>query len=472
MIARFRHLTAALALALLGSALAGAPAAASATTAEDGRRTYTGEIDGAAYRVETPERWNGTLLLYSHGYAPEGFPVTDVSLTNRPTPFGQPTEEWLLDHGYALAASNFKGVTGYQVKQGLTDQIALLDWFEAHVGRPRHTIATGQSLGASIAVLLADRHPDRFDGVATFCGGYHPLGLWNAVLDITFVVKTLLAPGEDIDLVRPRDPQGSQQALQLAVDRAAATPQGRARLALAASVNNVTGWYSARLPEPGTATEQILQQKEWLKNAYVMLGTTARVDLERRAGGNPSWNTGIDYAKQLERSAQTEWVREAYREAGLDLGADLAALADAPRVTADEPAVEFLRSYGVQSGRTPAPVLTLHTTGDGGAVPDQERWYADQVAEHGDPGKLRQLYVKRGGHCSFTAAEEITTVQRLVTRIRTGAWPNLTPATLNTAAASFDPRYQFAFDFSTFTDGPATPAFTGFTPPKFLRPAQ
>lgn len=402
---------------------------------------------------------------------PEGFPTEGVSLTNRPIPFGTPTEEWLLDHGYALAASNYKGVTGYQVKQGLTDQIALLDWFEANVGQPRHTISTGQSLGASIAVLLADRHPDRFDGVATFCGGYDSLGTWNTVLDITFVVKTLLAPGEDIDLVRPRDPEGSQQALQLAVDRAAATPEGRARLALAASVNNVTGWYSARVPEPSSMTERILQQKEWIKNAYVFLGTVGRAELEGRAGGNPSWNVGIDYAKQLRDSAQTELVEQAYRTAGLDLGADLAALADAPRIKADEPAVEFMRRYGVQSGRTPTPVITLHTTGDGGAVTDQERWYADQVDENGDPAKLRQLYVRRGGHCSFTASEEITTLEQLVTRVRTGSWPRLSPAALNTAARGFDPHYQFAFDFSTFTDGPATPAFTEFTPPKFLRPS-
>ena len=28
----------------------------------------TGDIDGAAYEIRMPETWNGTLLLYSHGY--------------------------------------------------------------------------------------------------------------------------------------------------------------------------------------------------------------------------------------------------------------------------------------------------------------------------------------------------------------------------------------------------------------------
>ncbi len=472
--ARLRTLAvvaAVLATVLTTGAQAGA-AVASAETADAGRRSYSGEIGGAAYRVEMPARWNGTLLLYSHGYLPEGFPVMAIALTNRPAPFGTPTEEWLLQAGYALAASNFAGVTGYQVKQGLTDQIALLDWFEANVGRPRHTIATGQSMGAALAVLLADTHPDRFSGVATFCGAYDVLGLWNTVLDVTFVVKTLLAPGEDIDLVRPRDPSASFEALQRALDRAAMTPAGRARLSLAASVNNITGWYSARLPEPALAIERILQQKEWIKNAYALLGTIAREDLEAKAGGNPSSNVGIDYAAQLRRSAQTELVQRAYGAAGLDLRADLAALAEAPRVGAEPGAVRFLRRYGVPTGRTPVPVVSLHTTGDGGAVPDQERWYAGLVRRHGDPDMLRQLFVRRGGHCSFTAAEEITTLQALVARIDAGSWRELSPATLNAAAGAFDLRHQFAFDFSTFTDGPVTPSFTEHRPPRFLRPSR
>ena len=33
------------------------------TASATGRRSYTGSIDGAAYRVEVPEHWNGTLVL-------------------------------------------------------------------------------------------------------------------------------------------------------------------------------------------------------------------------------------------------------------------------------------------------------------------------------------------------------------------------------------------------------------------------
>jgi hypothetical protein len=192
-----------------------------------------------------------------------------------------------------------------------------------------------ERLGAAIAVLLAVRNPHRFAGVATVCGGYDPNGIFNAVLDMNFAVKTLLAPKQDIELVHVTDPARSTEALVGAVEQALTTPQGRARLALVGAFNNVTGWYSAHQPKPTDMTEWIRQQAAWIKNAYIVgLGPSARVDLERRAGGNPSSNVGIDYGRQLARSSQSALVRRAYRAAGLDLRDDLGRLAAAPRIAA------------------------------------------------------------------------------------------------------------------------------------------
>jgi pimeloyl-ACP methyl ester carboxylesterase len=432
------------------------------------RRSHTGTIDGAEYRVEVPDHWNGTLVLFSHGYYPPGWYPERIALANRPE-----TEQWLLDHGYALAASRFQGTVGYAVEPALRDQIALLDWFDTHVGRPRQTVATGQSLGAAVAVLLAERHPRRFAGVTTMCGVYDPLGNWNMALDLTFAIRTLLAPGEDIDLVRADDPIGSATALQQAVQRAIGTPQGQARIALAASFGNVPGWYFAHQPEPTDPTERILAQAFWLEGAYSLgVGPTGRADLEARAGGNPSWNVGIDYGRQLARSAQQDQVREAYRMAGLDLRADLDRLAAAPRIAADPAAVGYMYRYGVPVGSTPVPVLSLHNARDGGAVTDQERWYADQVRRTGDPRQLRQLYVNRGGHCAFSSAEEIVSLRALLSRIDSGRWPDLDLGKLNPAAAGYAEPYQFVLDLATFADQPMPPAFVRYTPSEFLRPSR
>ena len=49
-------------------------------------KTETGEINGAKFRIDVPEKWSGGLVMYCHGYspAPGGFdnpkpnPVLDV----------------------------------------------------------------------------------------------------------------------------------------------------------------------------------------------------------------------------------------------------------------------------------------------------------------------------------------------------------------------------------------------------------
>jgi dienelactone hydrolase len=457
---------------VLVAVLAGLLAGAQSASAQE-RRTHTGVLDGAKYRVEVPQKWNGTLVLYSHGYFPQGFPDFGVALTNRP-PDRSETERWLLEHGYAMAASQYQnnGI-GYQIHNALRDQVALLDWFDANVGKPQRTVAIGQSLGAAITDLLVERNAHRFDGAATMCSGHDPLGMFNAVLDINFAVKTLLAPGEDIELVHARDPEAATQALVAAIERALTTQQGRARLALAGAFNNVQGWYASHEPQPTDLDEWIRQQAAWIQNAYTIgLGPISRADLERTAGGNPSWNVGIDYRRQLARSSLNGIVRRAYRAAGLDLRKDLDRLAAAPRIAADPKAVAFVQRYGVPTGRTPVPVVTLHTTGDGGAVPDSENWYADQVRRSGDPRRLRQLYIERGGHCSFSAADEIVLMRTLFERIESGRWPDTSPQRLNEQVAQLGPDYQLVLDFGTFTDAPMTPAFTRYAPPEHLRPSR
>jgi hypothetical protein len=169
----------------------------------------------------------------------------------------------------------------------------------------------------------------------------------------------------------------------------------------------------------------------------------------------------------------TQDVRRAYRAAGLDLDADLAALDAGERVTADPAAVEFMMDTSVPTGELEDPIVTLHSVGDGGAVPDQERWYADQLRRQGNGDLARQLFVERGSHCSTSAADEVTALQALLERIDTGRWPNTSPRRLNAEVAEFAPEYQVVTDFSTFVDrAEMPPAFVRWTPPRTLRPSR
>ena len=79
-----RRVTGALTTAALLTGLLAFPGSAAAgTKPQPGRQTYTGVIDGAEFKVETPERWNGTLLIFSHPYYPAGMPVFPPGHGNR-----------------------------------------------------------------------------------------------------------------------------------------------------------------------------------------------------------------------------------------------------------------------------------------------------------------------------------------------------------------------------------------------------
>jgi hypothetical protein len=61
----------------------------------------TGELaDGATWSIQSPEDWNGTLLVYSHGMATAGQP-NPAQHASDPT-----TATALLDEGYALAGTS------------------------------------------------------------------------------------------------------------------------------------------------------------------------------------------------------------------------------------------------------------------------------------------------------------------------------------------------------------------------------
>jgi dienelactone hydrolase len=460
----------ALATALGGAAL---PAAADSPTTE-----YTGTLAGADYRVVVPAHWDGTLVLFSHGHFPgEFFPdgLPFHLLAN-----SELTEQWLLDHGVALAASQFQnGGVDYTVTTNLADNERLLDWFEDHVGAPRTVIAYGQSMGGVVAVKQSEVDP-RVDAAMTVGGVTDPVGALDTVLDVNVATAVLLTDGTDangnpIEIVRPRDPQAARQALLEAIGAATETKQGRARLALIASLATVPPWYAAHEPRPASPEAEARAQAAWIANAYTLsLGPTLRPGIEAQLGGNPSTTVGVRHGRQLVRAGAVADVRRAYRAAGLSLRADLRALDAEPRIAADPAARAALAAHR-PGGTTRAPVLTLHTLGDGGAPASGVRGLADQVRRAGDPDELRGLWVARGGHLTVSPAEEITALRALLHKVRTGRWPDLSPRATNQAAGRLDDAYAAVFDVgapdpSTATQ-PHDPAFVRYLPPRPPRPS-
>ncbi len=417
--------------------------------------THTGTLpDGATFLIEVPSPWNGTLLLYSHGYVIPGSP-------NPAQDVGDPaTGAFMLSNGFALAGSSYAH-TGWAIQEALLDQIAVLDTFAALVGTPTRTIVWGHSLGGIITAGLIQRFPDRFDAALPMCGVLSGgVGTWNQALDSEFAFKTLLASGTSLQVVNITDPNTNLALAEGLLVSAQATPQGKARFALSAALGDTPGWFNPASPEPAPKdfASREANQFLWASEVDFPFVFALRAELEFRAGGNPSWNTGVDYRKQLNRSVDREEVHALYKQAGLSLDADLDALNDAARITASPDSVDYLEQNIIFNGRIDFPVLTLHTTGDGLVSNQNESAYKDVVDEAGNQRWLRRTFVHRAGHCTFTPAETVTALQNLIERVNNGRWPDLNPSTLNAEAAALGPLNV------------APPSFLRFEPAPFLRP--
>ncbi len=432
-------------------------------------RTREGTVaDGTKYLIKAPEDWNGTLLLYSYG--PLRRPEETAWDEERPLIAA------LLQRGYALAGCGTK--LFWPLEENVPNQLTMLEVFAHAICEPERTIAWGQSIGGLMSAALVQAAPEHFDGALVLCGTLGGgVATQNQQLDCTFVFKTLLAADSPLQVVNIADREANLTEALSILERAQAAPEGRARIALAAAMATIPGWYDPAMPEPAAddheATE--LAQYQWFRGIDWMVFLGARAVLEQRGGGNFSWNIGVDYREILDQSGHRDQVAALYTVAGLDLEADLDTLARTPRIEADAVAVSYFQRYVTFNGDLGGvPVITLHTVADGLVPVNHTRLYADAVHRAGQDDLLRQLYVDRAGHCTLTSAEVLTALDSLRQRVEGGSWPDLAPQALNDRATALGAEHNVlpgAVGSIDLDRGgrPAPPAFRRFLPPPFMR---
>ena len=108
-------------------------------------------------------------------------------------------------------------------------------------------------------------------------------------------------------------------------------------------------------------------------------------------------------------------------------------------------------------------MLTLRNVADGALPSSHDRAYRQAVTSAGRATQLRQAFVGRPGHCTFTGAETVTAFNRLLHRVRTGYWGDTRPAALNRAALALGPELNQGGGF------PVPPAFVTHHPVAFPR---
>ncbi len=417
----------------------------------------SGELDGAKYAIKLPKKWNGTLLLYSHGYrfaqpAPPDFgPVStaaQVTSTDSDGSGSDALSQKLLSEGYALAGSSYKS-NGWAVADGVKAGEDLHTQFLKLVGTPKRTYVWGDSLGGLITELLNEKHPDWVDGAAPMCGAIAgPDFNFDLALDVAYAVKTLIYPELTLTgYTSAQDAADNWTKAAAAVTKAAGDTAGggTAKVIFIGALADVAT--QTQTFDGSDVTSQVKARVEALLTALAF-GTSGRYELEQRLGGNPSDNSKTDYSKRID-SAESGLISFA----GGDTAALEAKLAAGTRVSADEDARKKFEALGDTTGKIDGPTLTLHTEADPLVIVQNERVFAGRARTSGAAGHLVQLYIKApstyteadgapygAGHCNFNDQQREALISTLDNWVRDDVYPVPTGVT-KAFGEGLDPTY-------------------------------
>jgi len=330
-----------------------------------------GTLDGASYRIDMPEKWNGVLLVYYHGYSEE--PV--VFAADKPNRMGT----GFASAGYAVAQSGYS-VTGWAVEQAIAETESLRRYTIARYGQPKETYVVGHSMGGELTIATIERYPNRYDGALPLCGLLEPaslaIGRGGALLAAFHFYYPGVLPGPlDIDPATPLD-------------------EALVKKVFAALPSNPTG-----LAEMMALT-RFKRQEDLAEN--VVFSTYIERDLEQKLGVGVLDNTGTIYAGGPDDNALNDGVK---------------------RYSAPTAALSYLKTWYTPTGLLLKPTLAVHTTYDPIIPANTVAYYADTVMRAASTDEFVQQYVKHDGHCNISGPETATALGELIRWKRSGVKP-------------------------------------------------
>jgi len=379
----------------------------------------TGEIDGAKYTIKLPQQWNGTLLLYSHGYrfaapAPPDFSAVQtsaqVSSTDSDGTGSDPLSTKLLSEGYALAGSSYKS-NGWAVGDGVAAGEALHDKFVQLVGQPKRTYVWGDSLGGLITEVIAEKNPSWVDGAAPMCGALAgPNYNFDVAIDVAVAVKALIYPQLKLTgYSSPDEAAANWKGAAAAIEKAAADTAGGGTAKVLYIASLVDAPDATSTYDGHDLVSQVKAKVEATLTALAF-GTSGRQELEQRVGGDPSDNTKANYDARISEAEASLISLAGGNVKTLDSTLDAA-----PKVSADSAARDGIDKLGDTTGALTVPTITMHTEDDPLVLVQNETVFADRVAAQGKTGDLVQLYIAPpktysessgapygAGHCNFS----------------------------------------------------------------------
>ncbi len=224
------------AVATAGLLLVAAPVVAPASAADacaagaTCEGALTGKLGTTPFKIQMPTNFNGTVLMYSHGYRistpipaalaqPLGL-TSDPSYTATQVPsfaaapplgFGSATAYVgnnnpdiapnatiaanLLSQGYALAGVGYAS-QGWAINEALEANTLLLNYVnDGAIKGVKKVLAWGQSFGGLVAATFAEQNPKKIAGVLPACGALAgPLQAMQSAMTVMYTWKSLIAP--------------------------------------------------------------------------------------------------------------------------------------------------------------------------------------------------------------------------------------------------------------------------------------
>ncbi|SFQ57853.1 hypothetical protein SAMN05216578_101158 [Halopseudomonas formosensis] len=379
-----------------------------------GSSRWHGVLNGAGYRVEVPENWNGMLVMYAHGYRGE---VPDLTVDN------PPMRQYLLDNGYAWAASSYSS-NFYDVRTGVEDTNALALAFNdiaeqngRSLPEPDKIYITGVSMGGHIAGAAIERETQQtanhfvpYAGAAPMCGVMGDTELFNYFGAYSLALFEFAGVGADAFPIPadevPGKLEAAREALWVDYD---ANPNANGLTAAGApfyaTLQNLSGGPRPIYPLSFGGFQGLLQSLAGDNGTIKGILNEPVID-----------TTGITYRFQTLPGEPLSSAEQGFNNTIVQAvpAADANALRD-----------DGLRLIPKVNGDLYAdiPVVTVHTLGDLFVPIKMQQIYRQRMEENGWGDNLVQRAVRAPGHCDFSIAEFNSTLDAMLTWEQDGVKP-------------------------------------------------
>jgi len=372
----------------------------------------SGELHGAPFRIRVPEVWNGTLLIFAHGYRDKADHPGEIDNRNADVAPNPALEAPLLAQGFALAGSAWKD-NGWAVEDAIQDTRNLALYFTANVAKPQRTIIVAASLGTFVGYKSMEQFNGIYDGALCLCSaGAGATRLWDSgvplylAYDVIFGIPpswgTVGEVRNDIDF-------DTEVLAKLAPELSNIANFPKFEFIRLVAKNPGRGITPPPPPNffPG-----------WALTDFFFF-TEARAELQRRAGGPIVQNLDQEYSITPAEKAYLAGI-------GLPtpvVDAWLAQMNARRNIEAKESARNYVRNNTNFNGKIKNPILTVHTIIDPLLVVANDSAYAETNAAAGKQELLFQTFTTGVGHCNLTGPQVLTSIGAIDLWVRTGVRP-------------------------------------------------